>query len=75
MTAKLLELCLLLGAFLGFMALGVPVFFAMLLGVMPSNASCCQAAERSASVRSARCSFSINWSMMRRAVLWSPATM
>ena len=34
MTAKLLELCLLLGAFLGFMALGVPVFFAMGLAAM-----------------------------------------
>ncbi|MGH7006334.1 MAG: TRAP transporter large permease subunit, partial [Alphaproteobacteria bacterium] len=34
MTAQLLELCLLLGAFLGFMGLGVPVFFAMGLSAM-----------------------------------------
>ncbi len=34
MTAQLLELCLLLGSFLAFLALGVPVFFAMGLSSM-----------------------------------------
>ena len=34
MTGQLLQLCLLLGAFLAFMALGVPVFFAMGLSAM-----------------------------------------